>query len=128
MWEKLVHLATIAGMTTLMRASVGEIARTRDGTAIMTRFLESNAEIARLEGYEPSESFMAEYRGILADPASPYTASMLRDLERKGPTEADHIIGFMEEKARKHGLDAFMHQMVLTHLHAYDQRRAAGRL
>lgn len=127
MWEKLVHLATIAGMTSLMRASVGEIARTRDGTALMTRFLKVNAEIAACEGYQPSDSFMQEYLGILSDPQSPYTASMLRDIERKGPNEGEHIIGFMEEKARKHQLDASIHQIVLVHVQAYEQRRAAGR-
>lgn len=128
MWEKLVHLSTIAGMTSLMRASVGEIARTDAGSALMTAFLKSNAAIARCEGYPPSDSFMTEYLGILSNPQSPYTASMLRDIERHGPTEGAHIIGFMLEKARQHGLDASMHEIISVHLQAYEQRRAAGRL
>ena len=128
MWEKLVHLSTIAGMTSLMRASVGEIARTDAGSALMTAFLKANAAIARYEGYPPSDSFMTEYLGILSNPQSPYTASMLRDIERHGPTEGAHIIGFMLEKARQHGLDASMHEIISVHLQAYEQRRAAGRL
>jgi 2-dehydropantoate 2-reductase len=127
MWEKLVHLSTIAGMTCCMRASVGEIARTPSGSALMTAFFETNTAIATSEGYQPSDGFMAEYRAILANPQSPYTASMLRDIERKGPTEGDHIIGFMLEKALKHGLDASLHQIVMVHLQSYEQRRAAGR-
>lgn len=127
MWEKLVHLSTIAGMTCCMRASVGEIARTPSGSALMKAFLETNAAIATCEGYQPSDAFMAEYHKILSDPQSPYTASMLRDIERKGPTEGDHIIGFMLEKALKHGLDASMHTVIAVHLQSYDQRRAAGR-
>lgn len=128
MWEKLVHLSTIAGMTSLMRASVGEIARTDAGRDLMTSFLKTNAAIARHEGYPPSERFMTEYLEILSNPQSPYTASMLRDIERHGPTEGAHIIGFMLEKARQHGLDASMHQVIWVHLQAYEQRRAAGRL
>ena len=128
MWEKLVHLSTIAGMTACMRASVGEIARTDLGSGLMTAFLETNAAIAGCEGYQPSDAFMAEYRAILANPQSPYTASMLRDIERKGPIEADHIIGFMLEKALKHGLDARLHQVIAVHLQSYEQRRASGRL
>ena len=128
MWEKLVHLSTIAGMTCCMRASVGEIARTPSGSALMTAFLDTNAAIASSEGYTPSDSFMAEYHKILSDPQSPYTASMLRDIERIGPTEGDHIIGFMLEKAIKHGLDASMHTVIAVHLQSYEQRRAAGRL
>jgi len=128
MWEKLVHLSTIAGMTCCMRASVGEIARTPSGSALMTAFFETNAAIAACEGHQPSNAFMAEYRAILANPQSPYTASMLRDIERKGPTEGDHIIGFMLAKALAHGLDAGLHQIIMVHLQSYEQRRAAGRL
>ena len=35
LWEKWVFLATPAGMTTLMRGSVGQIVATRDGEALM---------------------------------------------------------------------------------------------
>ena len=128
MWEKLVHLSTIAGMTSCMRASVGEIARTDMGSTLMTQFLKTNAKIAACEGYQPSESFMAEYLAILSNPQSPYTASMLRDIERKGPIEAEHIISFMLKKALKHGLDATLHQVIAVHLQSYEQRRASGRL
>jgi 2-dehydropantoate 2-reductase len=128
MWEKLVHLATIAGMTTVMRASVGEIARTEYGIGVMNRFLDANAEIAAREGFAPAAAFLDEYRKLLADKTGAYTASMLRDLERKGPVEADHIIGFMLRKAQAHGLDTTMHEIAYVHLKAYEERRAAGRL
>ena len=39
-------------------------------------------------------------RTMLTQAGSPFTASMLRDLERKGRTEVDHILGFMLAKAR----------------------------
>ena len=127
MWNKIVHLATVAGMTCLMRASVGEIAGTPDGADLVVGFLESNAEIARREGYPPGEAFLDEFRAMFRNPELPYTSSMLRDLESHGPIEADHIIGFMREKAAAHGLDDRMHRIVFTHLKAYEARRAAGR-
>ncbi len=125
---KLVHLATAAGMTCLMRANVGEIARTDGGAGLMTRFLEANAEIAACEGRPPSAAFMAEYRALFSDTGSTYTASMLRDIERGGPIEADHILGFMLAKARRHGLDDTLHAIAYTHAKAYEARRAAMRL
>jgi 2-dehydropantoate 2-reductase len=128
MWEKVVHLATVAGMTSMMRASVGEIARTSEGSALLIQFLERNAEIARREGFEPSQEFLNEYRNLFRNKESPYTASMLRDLEKGAPIEADHIIGFVLEKARLHKIDDSMHRFVYTHLQAYEQRRATGRL
>jgi len=127
MWSKVVHLSTVAGMTTLMRASVGEIASTPDGTALFLDLLEKNAEIARREGFAPTEEFLSEYRDLFHDTTSTYTASMLRDIERHGPTEADHIIGFMCRKAREHGLDDRFHRIIYTHLKAYEERRRAER-
>ena len=128
MWEKLVHLTTAAGMTCLMRANVGEIARVDDGNDLMIRFLATNAEIATREGYAPSETFLDEYRALFSDRTSTYTSSMLRDLERGGPVESDHIIGFMLDKVRQHRLDDTLHLAAYVHLKAYEERRAAGRL
>jgi 2-dehydropantoate 2-reductase len=128
MWEKIVHLATAAGMTCLMRANVGEIARADGGGKLMIRFLEANAEIAKREGYSPSDAFLAEYRGLFSDPTSTYTASMLRDIERGGRVEADQILGFMLSKARRHDLDDTLHALAYAHVKAYGERRAAQRL
>lgn len=128
MWEKVVHLATVAGMTCLMRASIGEIARTPDGSALLIELLERNAAIAEREGFGVSEEFLGEYRELFRNTQSTYTASMLRDLEKGTMIEADHIIGFVLEKARAHEMDDSMHRLIFTHLKAYEQRRAAGRL
>lgn len=128
MWEKVVMLSTLAGMTSLMRANIGEIARTPDGAGLMLTMLDSNARIAAAEGYPMPEAYMERNRKMFADPASQMAASMLRDVERKGPVESDHIIGFMLEKARAHGLDDTLHRVCFTHLKAFEQRRDAGRL
>jgi 2-dehydropantoate 2-reductase len=128
MWEKLVHLATLASMTCLLRANVGEIARSPGGIAAMQDMLARNAVIATRAGYPPSAGFMVNFNAMFADPTGIYAASMLRDVERKGPVEADHIVGFMLEKARGFGLDDSLHRLAYLHLKAYEQRRAAGRL
>lgn len=126
MWEKVVHLSTVAGMTCAMRASVGDIARTGDGTAMLIELLERNAKIAGQEGHAPSEEFLSEYRQLFHDTSSPYMASMMRDIERGGPIEADHILGFMLKKARQYGIDPTLHQFIFVHVQAYEQRRAAA--
>lgn len=123
MWEKLVHLATVAGMTTLMRSAVGEIAATPNGSSLMTSFLEKNAKVSALEGYPVSDTFLNEYRTLFRDKQSTYKASMLRDIERNGPIEADHIIGFVLERARRHGLEDTMHSLVYANLKAYENKQ-----
>ena len=53
---------------------------------------------------------------------------MLRDLEAGNQVEGDHIVGWMLEKARKHGVDDTILSLAYTHLKAYEARKAAGRL
>jgi 2-dehydropantoate 2-reductase len=128
MWEKLVHLASLASMTTLMRANVGEIVRAPGGAQLLQDMLERNAAIATAAGFPPGAEFMASFRQLFANPAGVYAASMLRDIERKGPVEADHVVGFMLAKAREFGIDPGLHQIAYANLKAYENRRAAGRL
>ncbi len=127
MWEKLVHLGTVAAGTVLMRASVGEIIRA-GGRAFLLALLERNAAIAAAQGHPMTPGFMASYRAMFSDPASPYTASMLRDLEAGGRTEAEHILGFLTDAARAAGVPEELHALALLHARAHDQRRDAGRL
>ena len=128
MWEKLVHLSSLAAMTTLMRANVGEIARAPGGSALMQDMLNRNAAIATKVGYPPTAAFMANFSTLFADTTATYTASMLRDMERGGNVEADHIVGYMLALAEKYGLDPMLHRIAYANLKAYEQRRAAGRL
>ncbi|HEV7264364.1 MAG TPA: 2-dehydropantoate 2-reductase [Falsiroseomonas sp.] len=126
MWEKLVHLGTVATGTVLMRANVGEIVRA-GGRDFLLTLLERNAAIAAAHGHAMTPQFLESYRALFSDPASAYTASMLRDLEAGGRTEAEHIVGWLAEAARRAGVADDLHALALLHARAYDQRREAGR-
>jgi 2-dehydropantoate 2-reductase len=127
MWDKMVHLCTVATMASLMRASVGEIAQARGGTDELVRLLELNADIAGRAGYRPTEQFLADYRLLFADKTSPYVPSMLRDIERGHPVESEQIVGYMLRKAREYGVDHRLHELAMLSLDAYEARRATGR-
>jgi 2-dehydropantoate 2-reductase len=94
----------------------------------MERVLASNVEIATREGHAPRPAAIEFARNRLLDPAGLWSASMLRDLEAGGQVEGDHIVGWMLERARKHGVEDSVLAMAYTHLKAYEARRAAGRL
>ena len=128
MWEKLVHLGTSAIGTVLLRASVGEIARSPGGIDFLHRMLDRNAAIAAARGFPMREAFMAEFRAVFADTAAAYATSMLRDIEAGGRIEADHILGFLLDAARAAGVPHETHEAAFLHAKAYEQRRAAGRL
>jgi len=128
LWEKLVHLGTSAVGTVLMRANVGEIVRAPGGAALLLRVLERNAAIAAAHGHPMREAFLEEYRAVFSDPASAYSASILRDLEAGGRIEADHILGFLLGAARRAGVPDELHEAAFVHAKTYEQRRDAGPL
>jgi 2-dehydropantoate 2-reductase len=128
MWEKLVHLSTAATMTCLMRANVGEIVRTPDGRDIFLEQLRTSAAIAAANGHTPSDAFMQGWEHTFSQRDSTYSTSMLRDIERGGRTEVEHILGFMLKKARESDIACHTLLLAYTHIKACEERRAAGRL
>lgn len=128
LWEKFVHLSTVATVTTLLRASVGEIASVPGGTNFFYQVLAVHAQVAAREGYPMTDAFLAEYRALFANKESAYVPSILRDLERKSAIEGEHIVGYMLARIREHGLDDTVHRICWLNLQTYEVRRAAGRL
>jgi 2-dehydropantoate 2-reductase len=99
-----VFLATLAGMTCLMRASVGAIMRADDGETLMRDMLEECRRIAATAGHPPRADVIARYGNLLTERGSGFTASMLRDIERGGATEGDHIVGDMLRRGKALGV------------------------
>lgn len=92
MWEKWMFLAALAGTTCLARAAVGDFV-TAGGADLAAALLDECRAIAAAAGYPPRPDVLAAAAKRLANPKSPVTASMLDDVERRGRTEADHILG-----------------------------------
>ncbi|MBT3398722.1 MAG: ketopantoate reductase family protein [Rhodospirillaceae bacterium] len=128
MWEKMVHLATAAGMTTLMRANVGQIVRTQEGASLFQHFLETTAEVAKRSGHPPSDAFMKNYRALFSDPQSKYVTSMLRDIEAGNRSEGEHILGMLLATAREVGIDEPLLATAYAGVKAYEARQNDGGL
>ncbi|TSA10330.1 MAG: 2-dehydropantoate 2-reductase [Betaproteobacteria bacterium] len=126
MWEKFVLLASLASMTCLMRASVGEILAAADGEALMREALSICVAVAVAAGHAPSAESLKRTQSMLFARGSAFTASMLRDIEAGGRVEADHIVGDMLRRARAAGVDARLLATAYGHLQAYEARRLRG--
>ena len=124
LWEKFVLLATLAGMTCLMRASVGDIMRAERGRELMLAFLDTCRRIAMTEGEQLRDEFCANAVRLLTESGSAFTASMLRDVEAGRRTETEHVIGDMARRARAAGIDAPLLAAAHCHLQAYEARRS----
>ncbi len=126
MWDKLVFLATLAGMNALMRALIADIMATPAGEGLIRQMLFECASIARAEGFEFEEARVAQHGDSLTQRAARMKSSMLYDIERGAPTEGEHILGDLHARACRHGVSAPLLEIALTHVQAYEARRARG--
>jgi 2-dehydropantoate 2-reductase len=126
LWEKFIGLTTLAAMTCLMRGTVGEIVHTDDGVALFEQTFAACEGAAAAAGCAPREAAMTGFRAMWADPASKLTASMLRDLESGGRTEAAHIVGDMLGRVVAAGLEPGALRAAWCHLQVAEQRRLAA--
>ena len=124
MWDKWVFLATLAGITCLMRAPIGDIVAASGGTAATLALLGECRAVAAAAGHPPGEAALQRARDVLTEAGSSLTASMLRDLQHGHRIEAEHVIGDMLARATPPVDERGMLALVLTHLQAYEAGRA----
>jgi 2-dehydropantoate 2-reductase len=127
MWEKWVFLATLAGATCLMRASIGDILAAPGGRDFILGLRDEIIAIATAAGFPLRASFLERIEGTLTAEGSTLTASMFRDIEANAPIEADQIIGDLIARGGAAKSPVPKLRVVYTHLKAYErQRRGAG--
>jgi 2-dehydropantoate 2-reductase len=118
MWEKWVFIATAAGITCLMRASVGEYV----AADLALRLLGECASIAAGQGFPLREPALERGRTALTAANSPLKASMLRDIEGGKPVEGDQILGDLLRRAARPD-DLSLLRIATLHVKAYEAGR-----
>lgn len=122
-WEKYVMLCAVACTTCLMRAAVGDIVATERGRALSLELLDTCVRVAGRAGHPLSRAAVQGIAEWMTAPGSTFTTSMLRDIERRGPIESEHIVGDMLRRAEAAGVDAKLLAVAHCHLQAYEARR-----
>ncbi len=118
MWEKWVLLATLGGITCLMRGNVGEIVEA-GGVPFVLQFLQEVVSVVTAAAHPPSDEFVARALAILTEKGSAQTSSMYRDLQQGRPIEADQIIGDLLAHARRLDVPTPLLAAAYTHLSIY---------
>ena len=120
MWAKFSMLSALAGITCLMRASIGQIVAIAGGADLVRRLYQECVEVAKRSGFAMPEDTRAEAIRILTAERSPLKASMLRDVERGHRSEVEHIIGDMLKRAQAFDVDAPLLDAACTHLRIHE--------
>lgn len=106
MWEKWLMLSTLGGITCLMRGSIGEIAAAPGGKRFEAALLAEVVAIVSAASHVPAPGFLDAMHRQMTQDASPFTASMFRDLKQGLPVEAGQIIGDLLGYADRLGVAA----------------------
>jgi 2-dehydropantoate 2-reductase len=123
MWEKWVFIVTSAGITSLMRATVGDIV-SAGASDLSLGLLDECAAVAESNGFKPRPAFMELQRTVFTAAGSPMNASMSRDIEKNAPIEADHVVGDMLRRRRGATVGPSILGIVYAHLKTYEARRS----
>jgi 2-dehydropantoate 2-reductase len=125
LWNKWILLATLGGICSLARGTVGEIAATDGGDDFVRGFLAEAVAVATAAGFAPSQQAVDFTLGVLTAPGSPLTSSMYRDLMAGDRVEVDQILGDLRARARRANLATPLVSAAFIQLSAYQRRRDA---
>ncbi len=106
-----------------MRSTVGDIAAA-DASDLPIALFDECRKIAAKHGFDPRPPFVERTSKMFTAPGSPLAASMMRDIERGAPTEADHILGdLLLRRGAASGPSSLLY-IAYAHIKAYEARRA----
>ena len=126
MWNKWVTIATAAGSTCLLRGTMGDIVAA-NAVPILRAIMDEAVAIATAEGYATPQPAREEILAKFVVPGSPFTASMLRDLELGSRVERQQIFGELLNLAQQHHIPTPTLSIVNAHLSTYESRRTRQR-
>ncbi len=124
LWDKWVFLASLAGMTTICRGSIGEIAATPYGKELSKQMFAECCAIAASQRFPITEKTQLTSEEILTKDGSPFTASMLRDLLAGNKNEYQHILGDLIAFASNGSIDCPLLKIAYTHMAVESKSKA----
>lgn len=126
MWGKWVFISTLAGLTCLLRGTVGDVAAVPGGRDFVAALLAECAAVASAAGHPVPQRELDGVAAMLTREASPLTASLYRDVAQGATTEAEHVFGDLVDRARTYSVRTPLLDLVTLHLRVHEHRVAAG--
>ena len=121
-WRKFVFLASMAGMTTVARTTVGNIRENTAMTALFLRAMKEVADVAAARDVALPPGVIDEHLAFFNNAPFEARSSMAQDLDAGLPIEIEWLSGAVVRIGRQAGIDTPVHQT----FHAVLQPFAAG--
>jgi len=126
MWEKFFGFTCNATIASLTRSRAGVIARTVDGAPFVSAVIGECMKVVTALGYPPLPAFDSAgiITGLFSQQSSTYGPSLLIDMENGRPTEGEHTVGDLAERAARAGISAPLLTAARCNLQAYEINRS----
>jgi 2-dehydropantoate 2-reductase len=124
-WNKYIFIATLSGITTLMRSPIGPIREVPSSKATLSLLLKEIVSLAKLAGAPLPDGVETNIMTQIDSLAYPMKSSMQRDMEKQAQVEADHLQGYLLEIARRELVAAPVLEAVYGNLKVYEMQLKA---
>ena len=130
MWEKFFGFTFGATIASLTRSRAGVVARAASGASFVSAVIDECTKVVTALGHPPLPAFnaAAQHGRAYSQPDSTYGPSMLIDMEDGRPTEGEHTIGDLAERAAQAGISAPLLAAARCNLQAYEISRREAEL
>ncbi|MEN0649434.1 2-dehydropantoate 2-reductase [Caldifermentibacillus hisashii] len=123
LWHKYLFIATMSGITTLMRAPIGPICNHPSGMETIKQLTKEIIDVMNVAGAPISNELETIQMEKIANLAPEMKSSMQRDMEKGLPVEADHLHGYLLEIAKTADLPVPVLESVYANLKIYERSR-----
>ncbi|RIW28247.1 ketopantoate reductase family protein [Bacillus salacetis] len=120
MWHKYLFITTLSGVTSLFRSPVGPIRENETGLSSINNTLEETAAIMRKLGAPIARDIEVKQLEKLNSMGYEMKSSLQRDMEKELAVEADHLYGFLLDKAKELNIETPMLQIIYANLKIYE--------
>lgn len=123
MWHKYLFITTMSGITSMMETPIGPIKDLESGQRTIQAFLdELVAVMKKIDA--PIQQGIAEVQfKKINSMAAEMKSSMQRDIEKRQPTEFEHLQGYLLAQAKKMSVPVPILETIYTKLKLYEQQQ-----
>ena len=128
---KVLRLCLQRDNSNLNQVPAGAIAKSASGASFVSAVIEECARVVTAAGYPPAPPPAPDtpglIRGFFSQPDSTFGPSILIDMEDGRPTEGEHIIGDMVERAARVNVSVPILSAARCNLQVYEINRSNRR-
>ncbi|AIY04241.1 2-dehydropantoate 2-reductase [Planococcus sp. PAMC 21323] len=123
MWHKYLFITVMSGITSMMETPIGPIRDLESGQRTIQAFLDEL--VAVMEKIDaPIQQGIAEVQlKRINSMSTEMKSSMQRDIEKRQPTEFEHLQGYLLAQAKKMSVPVPILETIYTKLKLYEQKQ-----